>query len=195
LHIKVSLCAVLQGIVTWAARGEEDRKMANNAAAKPIKDGHHADINDVADYIIMKMNEASWINVLKLQKLLYYVQAWTLAFENQRCFDGEFQAWVHGPVNREIYDRFKDRKSMYSRVRLTDMRDEFEIASIPKDVITNIDSVLEAYGDFSDDQLEEMTHNETPWLDAREGCSPRERCTMDIDEVTMREYYAARVKD
>ncbi len=169
--------------------------MANNPAGKPIEDGHHADINDVADYIISKMDEASWLNVLKLQKLLYYVQAWTLAIENVRCFDGEFQAWVHGPVNREIYDRFKDEKSMYSRVRARDMRKGFDPEEMDLDVRTNINSVLEVYGDFSDDQLEEMTHREQPWIDAREGCSPRERCTNDIDEITMRNYYAARLSD
>jgi uncharacterized phage-associated protein len=172
-------------------RDEEDRKMAHTAN-KPIKDGHLADIDDVADYIIWKMNEASWINVLKLQKLLYYVQAWMLAFENRRCFRGGFQAWVHGPVNRDIYDRFKDIKSMYSRVRPRDIREEFDPDKMHNAVVAHIDAVLEAYGALSDDQLEDMTHSEEPWIEARGDCSPRERCENFIAETTMRDYYAAR---
>jgi uncharacterized phage-associated protein len=169
--------------------------MATAAATKPIQEGHLVDIDDVADFIIVKMNEASWLNVLKLQKLLYYVQAWMLALNNIRCFEGTFQAWVHGPVNRDIYNRFKDGKSMYSRVRLSDTREEFGERQLPKDVVRHVSAVLEEYGDLSDDQLEEMTHEELPWMEARGDCSPRERCEAPISEVTMRDYYAARVAE
>lgn len=162
-------------------------------AVKPIDQKEMADINDVADFLIVKMNEAGWLNVLKLQKLLYYVQAWMLAIHNRRCFSGEFQAWVHGPVNREIYNRFKDTKSMYSRVRTTDVRPDFKLETLPPWAVAHINEVLEVYGDLSDDQLEEMTHQEKPWIEARGDCSPRERCESEIDQHTMRDYYAARI--
>ena len=62
-------------------------------------------IHDITDYIILRVKSedrfASLIN-LKLQKLLYYVQAWSYGINKKPMFDGEFEAWIHGPVNREI---------------------------------------------------------------------------------------------
>lgn len=61
-------------------------------------------IHDITDYIILRVKSedrfASLIN-LKLQKLLYYVQAWSYGINKKPMFDGEFEAWIHGPVNRE----------------------------------------------------------------------------------------------
>ena len=70
-------------------------------------------IHDITDYIILRVKSedrfASLIN-LKLQKLLYYVQAWSYGINKKPMFDGEFEAWIHGPVNREIYNRFNSTK-------------------------------------------------------------------------------------
>jgi len=155
-----------------------------------------ANIQDVCDYIIVKMDEAQvHLNVLKLHKLLYYVQAWYLAFmDGRRCFDDEFQAWVHGPVNRTIFDRFRSEKAMYSRVRVGDVRSEFNLENIPANVKRHIDAVLEVYAEFTDDQLEQMTHDEEPWQTARAGLRPTERSENVISDDLMREYYGARVK-
>jgi uncharacterized phage-associated protein len=162
---------------------------------RPVSDEEPAvGINDVCDYLILRVNEAGYLNVLKLQKLLYYVQAWWLAIENKRCFKGGFQAWVHGPVSRKIYDRFKD-KSMYSRVRSTDIRADFDPDAVPKPMRKHIARVLEAYGEYTDDQLEELTHDERPWQEARDGYAPRDRCEAVISEITMRDYYAARLPE
>lgn len=153
-----------------------------------------AHLDDVADYIIVKLNEAgSSLNVLKLHKLLYYVQAWYLAFKKNRCFNSAFQAWVHGPVSRSLYDRFPG-KSMYSPVRSRDIRDDFAIENIPRAVKRHIDNVLEVYADLTDDQLEEMTHREQPWIEARGDCDPKERCETAILDATMASYYRARVQ-
>lgn len=153
-----------------------------------------ASLDDVADYIIVKLNEGGTrLNVLKLHKLLYYVQAWHLTFRKGRCFDSEFQAWVHGPVNRSIYNRFRE-KSMYSSVRTRDVRDEFDIDNLPKSIKRHIDSVLEKYAEFTDDQLEEMTHRERPWIAARDGYDSKDRCEEVISDAVMAEYYGARLK-
>jgi len=67
----------------------------------------HIDSVDLAYYII---NSKKYTNLshLKLQKLLYYIQSWHLVFFDKKLFDDDFQAWVHGPVSRKIYDTFKD---------------------------------------------------------------------------------------
>lgn len=154
-----------------------------------------ANVQDVCDYIIVKLNGAdAYLNVLKLHKLLYYVQAWHLAFGRGRLFNNAFQAWVHGPVCRIIYDRFKDSKSMYSPVRLRDVRDDFSPDDIPRAAKRHIDTILEAYADFTDDQLEEMTHRERPWIEARDGIDPKDRSEIQISDDVMRDFYSRRLK-
>lgn len=78
------------------------------------------DINDVADYVILRLNQDEENNLLinlKLQKLLYYIQAWSLAIRGRIFFEGEFQAWVHGPVSPTLYNRFKTNKSLILKLQ------------------------------------------------------------------------------
>ncbi len=150
---------------------------------------------NVADLIIVKMIEAGvYLNVLKLHKLLYYVQAWYLALYQKRCFDSAFQAWVHGPVNRPVYDRYKASKHMYSAVTLSDVASDFDPASIDKKVSRHIAAILRQYGNLEDDQLEQMTHDEAPWQEARAGYDPKERCEEIITDRSMKQYYGDRLE-
>lgn len=160
--------------------------------AGPARQG--ISVDDVADYIIVKMSDADvYLNVLKLHKLLYYVQAWHLAFVGRRLFDSSFEAWVHGPVNRPTYMRYRATKDMYSPVTLSDVRQLFRITSVAQDAKRHLDAVLQVYAKYSDGQLEEMTHRERPWQLARVGYAPNERCTVAIADDVMRTYYAARL--
>lgn len=153
------------------------------------------DINDVCDYVIVKITEdGRALNVLKLHKLLYYIQAWHLAFNRGPLFRGAFQAWVHGPVSRQIYDRYATTKSMYSRLTLDDIRSEFNpFSTLEPEVRAHVDAVLEEYGDLSGDQLEEMTHQEEPWIQARIGVPPAARSENLISEDLMADYYRSRL--
>lgn len=128
--------------------------------------------------------------------MLYYIQAWHRAFYNdESLFDGKFQAWIHGPVNREIFDRFKDTKSLFSEMEISDVQDRAVYSKILEEHRNHIDSVIEAYGGFSGTELENMTHNEAPWILARKGYSPSERCEVEIDENIMGKYYRKRIGD
>lgn len=66
-------------------------------------------ISVMSHYIILFCNNLGvTINPLKLQKLLYYVQAWHISkFNKEILFDTLPEAWVNGPVYREVYDNFK----------------------------------------------------------------------------------------
>jgi uncharacterized phage-associated protein len=152
-------------------------------------------INDTCDYIIFRLKEANCgLNLLKLQKLLYYCQAWHLAIHNKPLFVGKFQAWVHGPVNREIYDRFLATKTLYSEMTKNDVRPEFNAENVEDQDREYIEDVLEAYANFRSSQLEALTHQEQPWVEARRGYKPNERCERELSEETMRTYYAARLQ-
>ncbi|MEW5773143.1 MAG: type II toxin-antitoxin system antitoxin SocA domain-containing protein [Thermodesulfobacteriota bacterium] len=154
-----------------------------------------ATLNDVSDYIIAKCVEGGvGLNLLKLQKLVYYCQAWSLAFNRGPLFPGRFQAWVHGPVCRDLYDRFNATKSLYSPVDSADIMAGFDAGRVGPEERQLIDAVLNSYAGFSGDQLETMTHTESPWLEARKGYAPMDRCEVELNENTMKEFYAARLK-
>lgn len=147
-------------------------------------------VDDVADYIIVKLDAAKVsLSILKLQKLTYYAQAWHLALTGRRLFEGRFQAWVHGPVNRSIYDRFAATHMMYDMLGPSDIRRDFDLQAIPEEDRVHIDEILEAYARFSGPQLESMTHADEPWIRARGSLKPSERCETEIDEKTMASFY------
>jgi uncharacterized phage-associated protein len=153
-------------------------------------------IQDVADYIIWKTCEAGIVpNLLKLQKLAYYAEAWRWAIAKHELSGAEFQAWVHGPVNRELYDRFKDTKSLYSTADTSDIREDFDPDSLDPEERGHVDAVLEVYAAFTGSQLEAMTHNEFPWTEARKGYRSTERCEVAIKTEHMQQYYGARISE
>jgi len=153
-------------------------------------------INDVCDYVILKAksDEDIPLNNLKLQKLLYYIQAWHLAFYKKPFFDGKFQAWVHGPVNRIIYDRFRSTKFLYSDITKDDVLNKSCIEIFSSEDRNHIDNVLDTYLKFSGFQLEALTHSEDPWIKARKGYLSFSRCEVEIDEAIMGTYYRSKVK-
>lgn len=155
-----------------------------------------SNINNVADYVISKcISGGDTLSALKLQKLLYYVQAWHLALYNKPLFDEKFQAWVHGPVSRTIFDRFSKEKTMYSLIREKDITPGFNPDKVlSKKSQLHIDSVLEVYGRFSGSQLEAMTHDEEPWIQARGGINPISKSEAPLDNKVMAEYYKKRLK-
>lgn len=147
-------------------------------------------VHDMADYIIVKLDEAKiGLSILKLQKLVYYAQGWRFALAGKSLFPGKFQAWVHGPVNRQLYDRFAVTHSMYDMLGLGDVRPDFDLTAIPEEDRVHVDEILEAYARFSGPQLESMTHSEEPWLQARGDRKPSERCEVEIDEALMASFY------
>lgn len=151
-------------------------------------------INQLCDYIITKISASGeTMSNLKLQKLAYYADAWYLAFFDEKLVEEGFQAWIHGPVSRAIYNRFSSSKSLYSDITIADCTPGFDLSSIPVAAAAHIDSVLEVYGAFTGAQLEDMTHKEEPWIKAREGYRPSERCEEIIDRNITRDYYRSRL--
>ncbi len=155
-----------------------------------------ASIKNVSDFIIQTLNSdgnESDLSALKLQKLLYYTQAWHLAFYDKPLFEGKFEAWIHGPVNREIYDLYKGTKYAYSTIGLSDVFDQESVNKLSKEEILHIQSVLDSYAKFTPSQLEYMSHSEAPWIEARGGISSFKRCENVINEDLMRDFYKSRL--
>ena len=151
-------------------------------------------VNDVADCILLKLNadEDCYVVNLKLQKLVYYVQAWNFGKNKDAFVTGDFEAWVHGPVHRELYDRFKETKSLYSFIGKEDVMNCDAINKLTEEDSEFIDLILDNYASFNASELERMTHKEFPWLEARKGFGPMERCTKTISKESMISYYGKR---
>ena len=96
------------------------------------------------------------ISNLKLQKLLYYAQAFNLAINNKPLFEEDIIAWEHGPVVKEVYDIY----SQYSGGVIPIPKEEVKLTDKEHDLLV---SVWNVYGQFSAWRLRDMTHSETPW--------------------------------
>ena len=141
---------------------------------------------DVAKYFIFKANQVgSFLSNLKLQKLVYYAQAWYLANYKKPLFAEKFEAWIHGPVQPELYSEFKSFRWLP-----IDLDVEEIPASITKDIADFLDEVVEAYFKYDGLDLEIMTHNELPWIEARKGISPDKSSKEIISEETMQTFYS-----
>lgn len=136
---------------------EKSRKAVDALLGTSGTDSSKIDI--VIKYLL---NQCEDITPLALQKALYYIQGFYYAFCSKFLFTEECEAWVHGPVYREIYFRYRDY--CFDPIAENKTFDEFVLTASEKAVL---DSVINNLCCYSGKILERFTHNETPWLDAR----------------------------
>lgn len=148
---------------------------------------HSLSANQIADYFLFKGNSDSRpISNKKLQKLLYYAQAWSLVTRGEKLFNDKIEAWVHGPAIKSIYLEFKE----FGASPIEKSISEREINEIPVDVQQLLDEVWTVYGSFDATYLEQLTHSETPWQKAREGIDSNLPSENEITTDSMRAYYS-----
>ena len=140
---------------------------------------------DTAKYIVDKLDE---IDTWKLQKLVYYCQAWSLAWDEQPLFPERIEAWANGPVCPALYQQHKGR---YAVGPATPIWNNADINNLTADQWMTIDSVLQDYGDKSGHWLRSLTHLEDPWNQARAGIPAMEPCENEITHEMMRLYYGS----
>lgn len=139
----------------------------------------------VIAYIFSALHE---VTPLTLQKLLYYIQGNYAAIYDKPLFDAPCEAWVHGPVYRNVYNLFRDFK--YNPIdddRFVPLKESaLPLTPEAKEVV---DRVLDTFGMYSGKVLESITHKETPWLDARKGFLPDETSHAEISLDAMKSYF------
>jgi uncharacterized phage-associated protein len=126
------------------------------------------------------------VSNLKLQKLTYYAEAWYLAFEDSSLFDEVIEAWVHGPVVPQVFREYRG-------YRWSNIIAPIGAPSTDQAVIDHLNLVLDAYGKYTATELERLTHNEKPWIEARKGYPADEPSSVAISREVMREYYSSLV--
>ena len=137
--------------------------------------------HDVAKYILEQQGS---MTAMKLQKLVYYAQAWSLVWDDA-LFNEPIEAWVNGPVIPALY---KSHSGMYKvNAEVIDGNSSL-LSSDQKDTINRI---LKYYGSKDSQWLSDLTHLEDPWKNAREGLLSNERGGRVISFQSMSEYYSS----
>lgn len=143
---------------------------------------------DVGQYIIDAfIKKGEGITTLKLQKLVFYSQAFSMVWNDKPLFDEDFQAWINGPV---VYSLFEALRGYYFCPREIPNAEPGKLTADQKDII---DKVVEHYGGLTAYDLVVLTHSESPWKDARKGLSPSTPSNEIISKQSMAEFYMSQV--
>lgn len=150
---------------------------------------HTYTANNVAKYLIYLASQAfvgdnkerEGITNLKLQKMLYFSQAYYLAKFNKPLFKDSIEAWEYGPVVPSIYKQFKSKGS--NPIIL-----EKDESSLSEEDKVNIRKIWEVFGGYSAGRLVEISHAHTPWKEAYASIGK------EISHKSISEYYTPLLK-
>ena len=119
-------------------------------------------LDSAVRYLLIQTSE---ITPLALQKLLYFAQGFRKAFVDTFIFKEDCEAWVHGPVYRNVYEKY--RSFGYNPIEKKELSDN--IFNLSEDEKELLDHIVLYFGCYSGKVLESMTHSEEPWRAARRG--------------------------
>lgn len=136
-------------------------------------------VHDVAAYILKK---SGTMTAMKLQKLIYYCQAWSLVWDEKPLFRSKIEAWANGPVVRDLYEKHR------GVFKISEWEGNPSALNVKQK--ETVDAVLKFYGDKSSQWLSDLTHQEEPWRKARAGFAPGELGYSEITHASMAEYYS-----
>lgn len=122
---------------------------------------------DVCKYVIDYSNEKEYgISNLKLQKILYFIQAYFLIKQPSRCcFDDKIEAWNFGPVVPNAYREYKQFGSSDIPTIINFEKSDSN-GCITGDDKNLIKTVIDKFADYSATDLVGLTHHQSPWIDA-----------------------------
>jgi uncharacterized phage-associated protein len=145
---------------------------------------------DVAAWFLNEVDRKAGDSItnLKLQKLVYYAQAWAVTLLGRPLFQEKVEAWAHGPVVDVVYQQFKDYgyNGLPRSRRKPGFTDEERVV---------LEDVLAVYGEHSAKFLEVLTHSEQPWQTAWGDRPPTSRSRREIPLSVMREFYQRQYAD
>ena len=137
--------------------------------------------HDVARAILDRNGATS---LPKLQRLLYYSQAWSLAWDGEPLFPESIRAWSDGPTVRALFETTRGRFALSPG----DLDGD---GVVPAKGIATVEAVLAAYGGFDGLSLGVLARSEPPWRDARGEDEPTAMSDRPIPHEAMRAYYGS----
>ena len=127
---------------------------------------------DVARYFLtlVSEDEGDFLTNLKLQKLLYYAQGFSMALLGSPLFSEKIEAWTYGPAVPDVYDAYKQ----YGK-RPLPLPQNFDFSNYNSEVKSLLNEVYEVYGIYTNPALKNLTQNEPPWKNS----SPKEEISLN----------------
>lgn len=144
------------------------------------------EVLNLSQYIYDRLSSVAPVEAIKMQKLLYYCKAWSLATSGEALFRDEIQAWKHGPVVSSLYPRHRGKVVL----------DTWEVGDSTKLTDSEklmADTVMNVYGGFSGWELRNLTHTETPWIDAWAKSGQGKQQNYPILDKSMADFYRAKL--
>lgn len=134
--------------------------------------------HDVAKWFINELHPEP----LKLQKLLYLAQGYSYAFYDKELFYEDIEAWVHGPVVPSVYHSYK----LFS---FNPIDTNFKLPQFDEQELEVLNYIKDNFSKYDSKYLEEMTHQQEPWLLSRSGLDPDERSDKTIPKQNIANYF------
>lgn len=139
-----------------------------------------ANVHDAIDYVVTYLNG---VPAMRLHKLLYYAQAWNLVREGVPLFDERIEAWINGPVVKDVYDFDCHRYTIYSCT-------DGNLSNLLECERRTINFVLMYYGVLDSQELKNLVMSEDPFVEARRGLDCWDRGDREITRESMIAYYS-----
>lgn len=141
-------------------RAEKENKRAKKEGNRKMKRPYSATL--IARYIISRESECSRsVSNLRLQKLLYFVQAYFFLSFDAPCFNNRIEAWDFGPVVPVVYHKYKRFGSM-----IIQENEKCPVENIDEEDCQKIDEMLDACADKTTRELVNISHQQAPWKNA-----------------------------
>ena len=155
----------------------------------------HTSAQDVAEYLIWLASrecetDPDYLTPMKLQKLLYYVQGWTLAEWKRPMFAEPIEAWRDGPVVPAVFARYKKRETLPIIPEKSDPPEALDAQEMAL-----IRGVWDRYKRHSAYALRDMTHAETPYTEAYAPQDRDGRCSARIETDRIERSFEQRIAE
>ena len=159
-------------------------------ALDKIREINGADKIDVVTRYLLSKSED--ITHMALQKLLYYTQSFFYAFYGEEIFTTPCEAWLHGPVFPDVYNKYKD----YSNLSISKPTLIFDVNSteLTEKEMSFLDAIVSVFGQYSASTLRNFTHKEKPWKEARGTLEENDRCSNELSRGSIHDYFENAVK-
>ena len=138
-----------------------------------------ANAADIANYLLTKSSDG--MSQLKMQKILYFCQAGSLAWTGRPMFGETIEAWINGPVVVDFWNAHRYQGWIST---VSDAKDLFDPTAR-----AICDSIYARYGEYEAWRLRDLSLEQQPWKDARKGFSEHNRVNVPIDTTLMLKHY------
>ena len=148
---------------------------------------------DVARYFLVNQDPESNepISNLKIQKLCYYAQGFSLVVLGKALFFEDIERWDHGPVIPSLWRTYNPNGPNPIPIPERPLRSD--LYDLPTTGL--LERVNQLYGRYSAWELRNKTHAESPWINTRDHCPMTHQSLRNHFETLSSQFEAAGAPD